>query len=264
MVSVANPQKTAICAIMEAQVKAAPAGNRGLTKRSAPWEGDRMATDQSSLNDGGPTSVYRYYDKHGVLLYVGITGRGLARNSEHNKTKEWWQYVTRQEVEHYKTRRAAHNIEKELIRQHRPPFNVQHNPGCAETRDAYLSFRNAHRPIDVNALLRRKLGSPNRLYLDVALVHGDIVTLTSHPEDGTAVRALSFADVRFDIASGGRRARMTSIGIEDGLLRIVVRVADAQQCGGGELMIRLGKLGVQPTLKRLELYLPPRKKASDR
>ena len=57
---------------------------------------------------------------------------------------------------------------------------------------------------------------------------------------------------------------MTSIGIEDGLLRIVVRVADAQQCGGGELMIRLGKLGVQPTLKRLELYLPPRKKASDR
>ena len=220
-----------------------------------------MATEQFSPNEGGPTSVYRYYDKHGVLLYVGITGRGMARNGEHNKTKEWWQYVTRQEVEHYKTRRAAHSTEKKLIRQHRPPFNVQHNPGHAETREAYLSLRNAHRPIDVDALLRRKVGSPNRLYLDVASVHGDIVTLASHPEDEAAVRALSLAGLRFDIVSDGRRARMASIGIEDGQLRIAVRVTDARQCGGGELMIRLGNPGVQPTLKRLELYLPPRKSA---
>ena len=42
--------------------------------------------------------------------------RGTARNSEHNASKSWWQYVVRQEVSHYSTRRAAHNMEKELIR----------------------------------------------------------------------------------------------------------------------------------------------------
>ena len=61
-----------------------------------------------------------------------------------------------------------------------------------------------------------------------------------------------------------RDLNQASIGIEDGQLRIAVRVTDARQCGGGELMIRLGNPGVQHTLKRLELYLPPRKSAADR
>jgi len=32
-----------------------------------------------------PTSLYRYYDKYNVLLYVGITSRGLKRNREHSE-----------------------------------------------------------------------------------------------------------------------------------------------------------------------------------
>lgn len=35
------------------------------------------------------TSLYRYFDDGGALIYVGITGRGIARNVEHDKTKCW-------------------------------------------------------------------------------------------------------------------------------------------------------------------------------
>lgn len=84
-----------------------------------------------------PTSVYRYYDRNNVLLYVGITNRGVTRNSEHDMTKSWWSFVVRQEVEHYPHRQAALEREKHLIRKYRPPFNTQHNPDWEITRAIY-------------------------------------------------------------------------------------------------------------------------------
>lgn len=88
-----------------------------------------------------PTSVYLYYDKYGALLYVGITSRGIARNIEHNRSKEWFRFVTRQEIEHHKSRGAALNRENELIRKYRPPFNTQNNPSHEHDREAYYLFR---------------------------------------------------------------------------------------------------------------------------
>lgn len=85
----------------------------------------------------GPTSVYRYYDRLNMLIYVGITGRGMSRNVEHNKSKPWWQHVTRQEVEHFATRDEAHAREVDLIERHTPPFNVQHNRDHREMRALY-------------------------------------------------------------------------------------------------------------------------------
>lgn len=109
------------------------------------------------------TSVYRYYDRDGLLLYVGITGRGTARNAEHNKTKDWWQFVVRQNVDHYRTREEAHTREVELIEDHTPPFNTQHNPAAAAMRAAYFQYRalpSAQRhvsPIAIEQALERKL-----------------------------------------------------------------------------------------------------------
>lgn len=83
------------------------------------------------------TSVYRYYDRAGMLIYVGITRQGMGRNRQHNQNAEWWQHVTSQEVEHYSTRAEAAAREKALIRRFRPPFNKQHNIGHEELREAY-------------------------------------------------------------------------------------------------------------------------------
>ena len=214
---------------------------------------------------GGATSVYKYFDKNGVLLYVGITGRGASRNSEHNKSKEWWQYVTRQEVVHYTTRRAALNIERQLIQQHRPPFNVQHNPGHAETRDAYLTFISSSIPMDAAYLLSRSLGSDRRVPLTVASVHDDLLTLVSHPADSARVASIDITGDRADVASGGRRARLVGARMEDGLLRLVVRVKDARQCRGADLMLRLGNgRGAFASIKRLDLHLPPAGRKRDR
>lgn len=88
-----------------------------------------------------PTSVYRYFDRHGYLIYVGITSRGIARNVEHNHSKEWWRFVVKQEVDHFPDRRTALRHEKTLIQQHEPPFNKQHNPHHEQLRLAYLDLQ---------------------------------------------------------------------------------------------------------------------------
>lgn len=89
---------------------------------------------------GTPTSLYFYYDRNDLLLYVGITKRGISRNFEHNSTQEWWPFVARQEVEHHPTREGAAAAEKNLIKQMRPVFNKQHNPAHHELREAYLTL----------------------------------------------------------------------------------------------------------------------------
>lgn len=89
------------------------------------------------MSDRTPTSVYLYYDANDVLVYVGITSRGVNRNREHNTSKAWWKYVVRQEVEHFPNREAAHAREIELIDRFTPPFNIQHNRAHAEMRAAY-------------------------------------------------------------------------------------------------------------------------------
>lgn len=91
------------------------------------------------VSDSTPTSVYRYYDRAGLLLYVGITSRGTRRQAEHNADKEWWPFVTSQDVEHYPARAEAAAREKALIREFRPPFNKLHNPDFANLRALYLA-----------------------------------------------------------------------------------------------------------------------------
>lgn len=86
-----------------------------------------------------PTSLYLYYDKYNVLLYVGVTHRGIKRNHEHSD-KNWWQYVARQEVTHLPSRVAALKAERETIIRRSPPFNRAHNPGHDELAVAYHRF----------------------------------------------------------------------------------------------------------------------------
>lgn len=138
------------------------------------------------------TSVYLYYDKHDLLIYVGITHRGIVRNQEHS-SKPWWPYVTRQDVEHFDSRPAAEARERELIRQFRPPFNTQHNPGAQLTREAYLAWANAdtdeHEPGKIYSRLRRRIAvstlsqEPGRLVLITRPEHYPITARLVLPSD---------------------------------------------------------------------------------
>lgn len=162
-----------------------------------------MARPPRHALNNAPTSVYRYYDRHDVLVYVGITGRGTARNFEHDRAAAWWKYVARQEVDHFPTRHEAEAREKELIRQFRPPFNTKHNPDAKVMRATYLHWVDLLEPDPFvlhaqigNALPLKPFGPllPHRLILRTApehfavasrLVMVDRVTLGGSPRVGT-------------------------------------------------------------------------------
>lgn len=143
-----------------------PSPNRGRMgyKTSAPDQCDltrgddhyRLRTsDRMDILTPDPTSVYKYYDRHGILLYVGITSRGISRNREHNATKEWWPFVASQTVEHFPTRDAALAHERLTIQRRQPPFNKQHNRAYSAIRSAYLMFAAAQsQPVDLKEELR--------------------------------------------------------------------------------------------------------------
>lgn len=74
------------------------------------------------------STVYRYFDVDDLLIYVGVTDRGVKRLHEHADSKPWWHLAVRCTMEHFPDRDAALAHEKELIETLRPPFNEQHNP----------------------------------------------------------------------------------------------------------------------------------------
>lgn len=217
-----------------------------------PLKGRAMA--QSHSTDLTPTSVYRYFDRDGILLYVGITGRGMSRNSEHNKSKDWWPYVTRQEVDHCKTRRAALNLERETIRQFRPPFNTQHNPGSDETRAIYLAHRDGPAMSPAAPIVAATSGR-RRLALNVRAATPKVLILTSRAEHRPAVATLDVSRRDFDIASGGMRAVVDDMGLIGGTLQIVLRLkSHAHEVDGAEMMLRLiSQRGGRHSVKRIEL-----------
>lgn len=204
------------------------------------------------------TSLYRYYDQLGILLYVGITDRSIRRNDEHN-AKEWWRFVVRQEVEHFPTRELALGAEKDLIIKKRPPFNVQHNIGYAELRSAYLTFRS--RGSNAAELIPRVL--PRRLLLAVKLRLGSRLVLES--EEQARFDLLDLAEVGSCIvASGGRRARIIGVDVVGGRLRVLIHTRDAKDCSGAQLVIRFPScIAERVSLKQLELeFTRPRAKWS--
>lgn len=71
-----------------------------------------------------PTSLYRFFDVYGQLLYVGITERGAMRWSEHRKSKPWWTQVALIQVQHFTTRGSAASAELQAIRDEGPMYNI--------------------------------------------------------------------------------------------------------------------------------------------
>lgn len=84
-----------------------------------------------------PTALYRLYDEHDRLLYIGITKHPPTRWRQHalDKADSWWPDVTRKAVEWHASRPEAEQAEALAIRTEGPPYNDRHSvnwvePGC--------------------------------------------------------------------------------------------------------------------------------------
>lgn len=70
-----------------------------------------------------PCSLYRLFDRHDNLLYIGISSDPARRLREHKERTAWAWLVKRTEVEEYENREGAHAAERSAIRAERPEHN---------------------------------------------------------------------------------------------------------------------------------------------
>lgn len=70
------------------------------------------------------TTLYRYFDNSGQLLYVGITGDNTKRQSQHRRNSFWFGEIVNATFEHFPTREEALTAEAEAIRKEKPLHNV--------------------------------------------------------------------------------------------------------------------------------------------
>jgi predicted GIY-YIG superfamily endonuclease len=73
--------------------------------------------------------LYRFYNKAGTLLYVGITAKPPER-FRHHLAKQWWAEVANIAVESYDSYEELVAVERMAIQQEHPLYNLVHNT-CA-------------------------------------------------------------------------------------------------------------------------------------
>lgn len=73
-----------------------------------------------------PQQLYRYYDAHGQLLYVGVSKSAIHRMFEHKSAQTWWLEVTDTKIEtkYGWTREEIEDLERDVIREENPRYNV--------------------------------------------------------------------------------------------------------------------------------------------
>ncbi|WDZ87172.1 hypothetical protein [Micromonospora cathayae] len=73
-----------------------------------------------------PTCLYRFFDRAGRLLYIGITVNPQSRFAAHSDDKPWWPEVdhSRTRLVWFDTRPEAEKVELIAVRDERPLHNV--------------------------------------------------------------------------------------------------------------------------------------------
>lgn len=74
------------------------------------------------------TSLYRHFDVHDNLLYVGISLNAMARMSQHTGAYyTWTEDVATMKIEWFESRELALAAEKIAIKKEKPRHNIIHN-----------------------------------------------------------------------------------------------------------------------------------------
>ena len=72
-------------------------------------------------------TLYRFFDESGALLYVGITGNPAKRLSQHRREKDWWDSVSRVEMQRFASREELEAAERAAVIAEKPLHNVVFN-----------------------------------------------------------------------------------------------------------------------------------------
>jgi predicted GIY-YIG superfamily endonuclease len=70
------------------------------------------------------TTLYRYFDSEGQLLYVGITGDNTKRQSQHRRSSFWFGEIAYATFEHFEERQKALEAEGKAIKDEKPLHNI--------------------------------------------------------------------------------------------------------------------------------------------
>lgn len=73
--------------------------------------------------------LYRIFDAGNVLLYVGVTNDWRRRESEHARSKQWWELAAHIKRETFPDRESVIAAEKQAIRTENPRYNVERYQG---------------------------------------------------------------------------------------------------------------------------------------
>lgn len=190
------------------------------------------------MDSNQTTSLYRYYDRAGVLLYAGITSRGAGRNMEHT-SKPWWRYVTRQTVEHAPDRETALRLERNLISKYRPPFNKQHNPHHELMRRAYLDAWSADKVFP-------EMGVGPKWAQGTVTLHRGIHLVTVEDAAPQILYARQYEKTRVS----GKGSRILHTDIFEG--RLQLHIAGAEWAGVNTASVMFGYPLNQVLIKRVE------------
>lgn len=89
----------------------------------------------------GPERLYFWYDRDGILLYIGVTNDLAHRQTGHAKRSSWAIFAVQCRVEDYSDRDSAEDTECEAIAELKPLFNRTHNdtPEARERLVRYLA-----------------------------------------------------------------------------------------------------------------------------
>lgn len=74
------------------------------------------------------SAVYRIYDKHGALLYIGMSYDPETRVRVQRREKPWGHQIARHEVDWHPNRAASQRAERLLIEGLQPRHNVTYTP----------------------------------------------------------------------------------------------------------------------------------------
>lgn len=72
--------------------------------------------------------LYRHFDSHGILLYVGISFNPIVRLEKHRNTSLWFYNIARIEVQRFDTLAESEAAERAAIKEELPLFNLRHAP----------------------------------------------------------------------------------------------------------------------------------------